>query len=198
MREFKTNGPVTRTLIPMAALDDIVGVVVFFTTVSIISRSVSGMATPIWMIPVIIFLPLFIGVLVGIPTGFLLKIKHNKTITLVIMVLMIVITSGIGYICNTYLMPSPVLNFMLMGMSFSAAFSNIITEERLLEIMSDFNPILGICMIIVILNLGAPLDYHAILGAGVFTVMYIVFRALGKYFGARLGRSEERRVGKEC
>ena len=145
------------------------------------------MATPIWMIPVIIFLPLFIGVLVGIPTGFLLKIKHNKTITLVIMVLMIVITSGIGYICNTYLMPSPVLNFMLMGMSFSAAFSNIITEERLLEIMSDFNPILGICMIIVILNLGAPLDYHAILGAGVFTVMYIVFRALGKYFGARLG-----------
>ena len=111
--------------------------------------------------PVIIFLPLFIGVLVGIPTGFLLKIKHNKTITLVIMVLMIVITSGIGYICNTYLMPSPVLNFMLMGMSFSAAFSNIITEERLLEIMSDFNPILGIWRIFGGGNFGKTHDLFA-------------------------------------
>ena len=30
VREFKTDGPVTKTLIPMAALDDMVGVVVFF------------------------------------------------------------------------------------------------------------------------------------------------------------------------
>ncbi|MGN0695475.1 MAG: cation:proton antiporter, partial [Oscillospiraceae bacterium] len=33
--EFKTEGPVTRTLIPMAALDDMVGVTVFFTVISI-------------------------------------------------------------------------------------------------------------------------------------------------------------------
>ena len=32
VKEFKTSGPVTSTLIPMAALDDMVGVVVFFTT----------------------------------------------------------------------------------------------------------------------------------------------------------------------
>lgn len=42
-------------------------------------------------------------------------------------------------------------------------------------------------MIIVILNLGAPLDYHAILGAGFYTLIYIVVRACGKYFGARFG-----------
>jgi hypothetical protein len=41
--------------------------------------------------------------------------------------------------------------------------------------------------VIVILNLGAPLDYHAILGAGLFTAIYILSRAFGKYFGARLG-----------
>ena len=32
VREFKTKGPVTSTLIPMAALDDIVGCMVFFST----------------------------------------------------------------------------------------------------------------------------------------------------------------------
>lgn len=35
VREFKTDGPVTKTLIPMAALDDMVGVIVFFSTISI-------------------------------------------------------------------------------------------------------------------------------------------------------------------
>jgi Kef-type K+ transport system membrane component KefB len=76
---------------------------------------------------------------------------------------------------------------MLMGMAFSAAFSNIVPEERLSQIVNDFNPVLGVSMIAVILNLGAPLDYHAILGAGMFTVIYIVSRAFGKYFGARIG-----------
>ena len=84
-------------------------------------------------------------------------------------------------------MPKPVLNFMLIGMAFSAAFSNMVTEERLEEIMRVFNPFLGISMILVILNLGAPLDYHLIMGAGLFTVIYIVARALGKYCGAYFG-----------
>ena len=48
-------------------------------------------------------------------------------------------------------------------------------------------------MIIVILNLGAPLNYHLILGAGLFTAVYIISRALGKiggaYFGAKITHS---------
>ena len=38
-----------------------------------------------------------------------------------------------------------------------------------------------------IMNLGAPLDYHLIIGAGVLTLVYIVSRAIGKYFSTRLG-----------
>ena len=53
--------------------------------------------------------------------------------------------------------------------------------------MKAFNPILGVAMIVVILNLGAPLDYHLILGAGLFTAIYILSRAIGKYFGAFFG-----------
>lgn len=83
--------------------------------------------------------------------------------------------------------PSPVLNFMLMGMAYSAVFSNMISEEQLKTLMVNFNPILGIAMIIVILNLGAPLDYHAIANAGLYTFIYIVARALGKYFGVVIG-----------
>lgn len=43
--------------------------------------------------------------------------------------------------------------------------------------MDGFNPVSGVAMIVVILNLGAPLDYHLILGAGLFTAIYILARA---------------------
>lgn len=187
VREFKTNGPVTNALIPMAALDDMVGVAVFFTVVSIVAHQVSGGGMLFLMIPVMIFLPLIIGIVIGIPTGYLLKKTKTKATTLIILIAGILLVSIIGLLCNTYLMPSPLLNFMLMGMTYSAAFSNIVSEEQLQKITNDFSPFLGISMIIVILNLGAPLDYHAILGAGLYTFIYIISRAFGKYFGARLG-----------
>ncbi|MGN0700707.1 MAG: cation:proton antiporter [Oscillospiraceae bacterium] len=187
VNEFKTKGPVTKTLIPMAALDDIVGVAVFFTVIAIVARHVSGGAMGIYMIPVMIFLPLIIGAAVGVPVGFLLKKCRNEKLSIGVIIAGILLTTVVGILCNKYLMPSPVLNFMLMGMAFSAAFANIIGEEQLAKITKAFNPILGVAMIIVILNLGAPLDYHAIFGAGVYTFIYIAARAAGKYFGARLG-----------
>ena len=78
---------------------------------------------------------------------------------------------------------------MLIGMVFSAAYSNIVPSERLKAITKDFNPILNFSILAVILNLGYPLDYHLILGAGLFTAVYIISRAIGKYFGAYFGSS---------
>lgn len=186
VREFKTDGPVTKTLIPMAVLDDMVGVIIFFTTIAIVAKSISDTPIPIWIIPVMILFPLVIGFVTGLPAGLLLKRDRSKMMTLGILIGMIFATAALGFLCNN-LMPSPVLNFMLMGMAFSATLSNIVPEERLEQIMRDFNPLLGVSLMVVILNLGAPLDYHAMLGAGLFTVIYIISRACGKYFGARLG-----------
>ncbi len=187
VREFKTDGPVTRTLIPMAALDDIVGVVVFFTTISIISGTKSNESMPWYLILGVILLPLIIGAVVGILTGFVLRKSKNINISLMVVIIGILVASGIGFIFNEFLLPAALLNFMLIGMSFSAAFANMVGEEELETLMTRFNPILGVSLIVVILNLGAPLDYHAILGAGLFTVIYIISRAFGKYFGAFTG-----------
>ena len=59
---------------------------------------------------------------------------------------------------NYVVLPAPVLNFMLIGMAFSATFSNIIDEKQLEYLMNGFNPILGVAILVVILNLGTPLD----------------------------------------
>lgn len=189
VREFKTDGPVTNTLIPMAALDDIVGCVIFFTTIAIVAGNLSAGELPAYMIALVVILPLVIGVVTGFLAGIMLKKERSSVSTLLILIFNILLTSGVGFFFNNVVMPKPVLNFMLIGMAFSATFANMITEERLEQIMQEFNPFLGIAMIIVILNLGAPLDYHLIMGAGLFTVIYIVARALGKYWGAYFGAS---------
>lgn len=189
VREFHTDGPVTKTLIPMAALDDIVGCCVFFSVIAVIAGNLSAGEMPASMILLIVILPLVIGAVCGIVSGLFLKKQTNNAATLLMVIAGILLTSGVGFFFNNYVMPKPVLNFMLMGMAFSAAFSNMISEERLMQVMDVFNPVLSIAMVVVILNLGAPLDYHLILGAGLFTGIYIVSRAFGKYFGAYVGAS---------
>lgn len=186
VREFQTSGPVTATLIPMAALDDIVGCVVFFTTVALVAGNLSAGELPAYMIALVVLLPVIIGIVTGLIAGFVLKKERGPYMTLLLLVAMLLAASGMGFVCNG-LLPRPVLNFMLIGMAFSAVFSNMVTGERLKQIMDVFNPILGVSMILVILNLGAPLDYHLIAGAGVFTAVYILSRAVGKYSGAFLG-----------
>lgn len=189
VREFKTDGPVTKTLIPMAALDDMVGVVVFFTTISIVASNISEQKLPAYMIAIVVLLPLVIGVITGLLAGVILKKERKAPATIALLIVTLIIASAVGFLFNNYIMPKPVLNFMLIGMAFSATFANMVSEERLEQIMHSFNPILGISMIVVILNLGAPLDYHLILGAGLFTAIYIIARAFGKYFGAFFGAS---------
>ncbi|MGO5550661.1 cation:proton antiporter [Lachnospiraceae bacterium LCP19S3_B12] len=185
--EFHTKGSVTNTLLPMAVLDDIVGIAVFFTVNAFIARNVSGGTVSLFMIPAMILLPIVVGALIGIFAGILLKKANGKTSVLFILIAGITLTTAVGYWLNTYVFTNITLNYMLLGVSFSAAFSNMISEEKLETVTNYFHPILGICLLGAIVDLGAPLDYHLILGAGLFTFIYIVARAFGKYSGARLG-----------
>lgn len=99
----------------------------------------------------------------------------------------ITLTIGAGWLVNTKLLSGITLNYMLMGVSFSAVFSNMVSKEKLDEITDRFHPILAVSLLAAIVDLGAPLNYHLILGAGFYTFLYIAARGIGKYFGARLG-----------
>lgn len=188
VKEFKTDGPVTRTLIPMAALDDIVAIIVFFSINSYITASHTEISTPLYLtLAMMIVLPIVIGVALGLVGGMILKKERSRNITVFIMVTLILLVSSVGFVFNNLVLPEPVLNFMLIGMAFSATFANMVSEERLSQIMDAFSPILTLTLMIVILNLGAPLDYHLILNAGIFTAIYIISRAIGKYSGAFFG-----------
>lgn len=187
VNEFHAKGPVTNTLLPMAVLDDIVAIIVFFTVNSVVANSVSDGSVPLYMIPVMVLLPVILGLVTGLPAGWLLKNVKGRVKTLAVLLVGITLTAGIGWLINTKMLSGITLNYMLMGVSFSAAFTNMVGKERLEEITDYFHPILAVSLLAAIVDLGAPLNYHLILGAGFYTFLYIAARGSAKYFGSRFG-----------
>lgn len=187
VNEFHAKGPVTNTLLPMAVLDDIVAIIVFFTVNSVVANSVSGGSIPLYMVPVMVLLPVILGLVTGLPSGWLLNRVRGRVQTLAVLLTGITLTVGIGWLINTKILSGIALNYMLMGVSFSAVFTNMLSRERLAEITDNFHPFLAVSLLAAIVDLGAPLNYHLILGAGFYTFLYIAARGAGKYFGARFG-----------
>ena len=185
---LKTDGPVTRTLIPMAELDDLVGALVFFLVIAFVSARVSTVDIPIFLIISLVFLPVVIGGIVGFIFSKIMQRTKKASTTLTVMIIGLLLSAVIGHLINSTLDTS-IINFMLIGMSYSIVFANMLEKEKLDAIMKVMDPIIGFSMIVVILNLAAPLDYHLIFSAGLYTAIYIIARAIGKYSGAYLGAS---------
>lgn len=185
---LKTDGPVTRTLIPMAALDDLVGALVFFLVIAFVSVRISTVDIPIFLIISLVFLPVVIGGIVGFIFSKIMQKTKKASTTLTVMIIGLLLSAVIGHLINSTLDTS-IINFMLIGMSYSIVFANMLEKEKLDAIMKVMDPIIGFSMIVVILNLAAPLDYHLIFSAGLYTAIYIIARAIGKYSGAYLGAS---------
>lgn len=187
VNQYHTNGPVTKTLIPLAAIDDIIGVVVFFTVISIVSATHGSVATSPIAIIGMVLLPFVIGIVFGILAALFIKITKRSGVRFALLMLFLVLSTISGLLIDHFVFHSFSLNYLLIGMSFSATLVNLIPEDELKYILKLYSPILKISLVIVIVNLGMPLDYRLIAGAGIFTVVYILSRAVGKIGGAFIG-----------
>lgn len=187
VNEYKTNGPVTKTLIPLAAIDDVIGVIVFFTVISIVSAAKGTSSTSPLAVVAMVVLPFVIGIAVGVLASFLIKKVKSNIIRFVLLMAFLCISVLCGLITDRYIFRSFTLNYLLIGMAFTATLANLLPEKELNEILKLYNPVLNLSLITVIVNLGMPLDYRLIAGAGLFTAIYILSRAGGKIGGAYLG-----------
>lgn len=115
--------------------------------------------------------------------------RHSKNARLrfVLMLAFLCVSAACGLMIDLYLFHSFSLNYLLIGMAFSATVANLVPEKELADVLKLYNPLLSLSLIAVIVNLGMPLDYRLIAGAGLFTAVYILSRVAGKIGGAYLG-----------
>ena len=152
----------------------------------------TGEGVNVFAILMMIVLPLALGAITGLIGAKVLKKECNKWQTILKVTALIILTVAIGVYINENILS---INLVLSGISFAAFIANMVEEERLNEIMKDINPIMGIALVLVILDLGAPLDYNLIFGAGLLTAIYIISRGLGKivgsYTGGKISKAEK-------
>lgn len=187
VNEYHTRGDVTKTLIPLAAIDDVIGVAVFFTVISVIGSAFGEGSGSVGVIVLSVFMPFIIGGALGFGASFLMKKIKNDRINFVLLLFFLLLSAAVGIAVDMLVFRSFRINYILMGMAFSAALVNLVPEEKTKKVFEMYSPVLNISLVLVIVNLGMPLDYRLISGAGLFTAVYILSRAAGKIGGAYLG-----------
>lgn len=140
-----------------------------------------------WLIVLMVILPIVIGIVIGILASFIFKYLKNKWIKLSALIIFLVLNVLTGLLFDKFVFHSFSLNYMLIGMSFTATLVNLVKEDELNETLKLYSPIINISLLMCIVNLGMPLDYKLIAGAGLYTFIYIFSRAIGKISGASIG-----------
>ena len=187
VRQYKADGPLTKLLLPIVALDDAVGLIVFAVSFGVAKTILSGQVDLVSIIlnPLVeIVCSLILGAIMGWILTQLEKMFHSNTNRLNMTIAFVFLTVALSmldfHIGPVHIAFSSLLVCMMLG----TIFCNICPLSEDLMGRSDkwTSPLLAIFFVIS----GAELELSvfadiAIVGIG---VVYIIFRCLGKYFGA--------------
>lgn len=189
VRQYKAKGPVTDILLPIVALDDAVGLVVFAVSFGIAKAMQSGSVDFISIIidPLVeIIASLLLGTVVGFIFSESEKLFHSRSKRLSVSVTFVILTVAItmlefkiGPVTVGF---SPLLTCMMLG----TVFCNVCeSSEELMDRVDRWTTPLFILFFVIS---GAQLELSvftslSIVGVG---VVYIIFRSLGKILGANI------------
>ena len=188
VRQYKAKGPLTNLLLPIVALDDAVGLVIFAVLFGV-AKAVAGGAltvTSIVIEPLVeIFASLIIGAIMGYVLSKLEKLFHSNSNRLSLVITMIFATVALTELKNivvggVHVHFSPLLTCMMCG----TIFCNVCecSDEMMARADGWTKPLLILFFVIS----GAELDLK-VFTKPIFVligVVYIVSRCIGKYFGA--------------
>lgn len=189
VRQYKAKGPVTDTLLPVVALDDAVGLVLFSVSFGVAKGLISGNVNIISIVvePLIeVLLSIGLGALMGYVFTFIERFFHSRSKRLSVSVAFVFVTVAVSMlkfdIGGVHVAFSSLLSCMMLG----TIFCNICDFSE--ELMDRLDRWTAPIFILFFVLSGAELDLGVL--ADVFIVLigvvYIIFRCLGKYFGANI------------
>lgn len=187
VRQFKAKGPLTSLLLPIVALDDAVGLIVFAVCFGISKTLVSGTVDMISIIvnPLIeIVFSLILGAVMGWILTQIEKLFNSNTNRLNMTIALVALAAAISSLKFEIGLVHIGFSSLLVCMMLGTIFCNICPLSEDLMKASDkwTSPLFALFFVIS----GAELELDvfadvAIVGIG---LVYIIFRCLGKFFGA--------------
>lgn len=181
VRQYKAQGPVTSTLLPVVAIDDAV-CLMLFSILSSVAKSLESeggfnlyqtILKPIIEIVVSLVIGFILGIILSIGTKFF-KSRANR-ISLVVTAVFL----GVG-ISDKFGLSS-----LLLCMAIGAALANYsAVSDPVMDGSERWTPPLFMLFFVIS---GAQFNFSVLKTVGAVGVIYILMRSFGKYFGAMLG-----------
>ncbi len=188
VKQYKAKGPVTDILLPVVALDDAVGLVLFSVSFGI-AKSLKVGAISVLSVVVEPLLEIILSLGLGASMGFLFSLFeqffHSRSKRLAVSVGFVLMTIALSNIIDTYvgglhIRCSPLLTCMMLG----TIFCNVCDfSEELMDRVDRWTAPLFVVFFVLSgaeLRLSVFTDVMIVL----IGVVYILSRSLGKYTGA--------------
>ena len=182
IKQYKARGPVTETLLSVVAIDDATALIMYSLSIAI-ATAISGVnanTADLILKPVIeIGGALVVGAILGFLFLIPLKFFKKDGNRLSILIAFIFLGLGLSELCG--------FSSLLFCMSMGAIVANFSHDVNHIMKLSDrITP--PIFMLFFVAS-GAGLKLSVLPAVGLVGVIYIVFRVIGKTFGASLGAS---------
>lgn len=187
VRQYKAKGPLTDILLPIVALDDAVGLVLFAVSFGVSKALIAGHVDLLSVVvePILeVVLSLGLGFVMGLVFTFFERFFHSRSKRLAMSVTFVLLTVALSmmefHIGGVHVAFSSLLVCMMLG----TVFCNICDfSEELMDRLDRWTAPLFILFFVISgaeLELSVFADWLIVL----IGVVYILSRCLGKYFGA--------------
>ncbi len=183
IKQYGADGPVTQTLLPVVAIDDAIGLMVFSLSMSV-SESLAAGAEMSFVTVVLeplkeIVFSVGIGVVLGFVVAFAEKLFKSRANRLTIIIICVFTGVALASWLN--------LSSLLLCMSIAAVYCNFDHHtERVMDTYDKWTHPLYVLFFVVS---GAQLDVTKIAAAGLIGALYLIARSIGKIAGAGIGAS---------
>ena len=187
VRQYKADGPLTRLLMLVVAIDDAVGLLLFSVSFGIASALESGAVNVMGVVvePVLeIVLSLGLGAVMGLILDRLEIFFHSRSKRMTISVAVVLLTVGLSMLKFTVGTVHFGFSLLLACMMTGTVFCNVCdTSQELMDRVERWTVPLNVLFFVIS---GAELDLQVLASPVTLIVgiVYILARSAGKYLGA--------------
>ncbi len=195
VKQYKAKGPLTDILLPIVALDDAVGLMLFAISFGVAKALLSGHVNILSVIiePILeVVLSLGLGALMGFIFNWCERFFHSRSKRLSMSVAFVFLTVALSMlefkVFGVHIAFSSLLTCMMLG----TVFCNICDfSEELMDRLDRWTAPLFILFFVIS---GSELELSVFTDVLVVIIglVYIIFRCIGKYFGASLSAKSVR------
>ena len=189
VRQYKADGPLTRLLMLVVAIDDAVGLLLFSVSFGIATALSAGQVSVLAVVvePILeIVLSLGLGAAMGWLLNWVEQFFHSRSKRMTISVAFVLLTVGLSTLHFEVAGVHCGFSLLLVCMMTGTVFCNICdTSEELMERVDNWVMPLNILFFVIS---GAELDLNVLVQPVtlIVGVIYIIARSAGKYYGAAL------------